>query len=260
MNKQESDSGFWKIVERFKIIGELIAALIVIVPILFVLVQQGLAATVPAWLVLLITLSAVTLGYLLGRRPRTVISAEVPATQPNELKTPLQTINFNYQDSPLNHGWRIAETVDESQPVITHVSDGFYGNALKIRSTARYALDCGVIPAAHIGKSVEFVAKMMERDSSIYAKLSVQSKDGTKTKDVWLNFQIGVGQPRPHGDGMVEWIVYVSPELIGSGWLKFQVDLNDALVRSFGKDGWDFRKLRGFRLRGSLNIAYIKIC
>ena len=222
------------------------------------LIQQGLAATVPAWLVLIIAVFAVFLGYLFGRRPHALTPVVTPVAQSYAFKTPLQVIDFNYQDSPLSHGWEITERVKEGEPVLTHTSDGFFGNALKIRATDKYAMECGVVPAAYIGKLVEFATKV-EGGSGIYANLSVQSKDGTKTKDVWLNFQIGVEQPRPYGDGKTEWTVYLSPEPVGKSWLKFQVDLNDALIRSFGKDGWVFRKLRGFRLRGNLEIAYIKV-
>ncbi len=170
----------------------------------------------------------------------------------------LQEIGFNYQDSPINHGWKFTEKEPENEPIFTRTSDGHFGNALKIRTTGKYALDFGVDPAAYIGGSIEFVAKI-QGNSKIYAQLSVQSQDGKTNKNVWLNFQIGLDKPQPVGDGKTEWVVYLSPTPLGDGWLKFNANLIEGLDGSCGKQGWSFRKLRAIRLRGNLEFAYIKI-
>ncbi len=170
---------------------------------------------------------------------------------------PLQMIDFNYQDAPLNHGWKISETPDSTQPVFKHVSDGFFGSALKIRSTARYAMDISVNATAQVGQVIEFAAKL-EANYAVYAKVNVQSQNGTNTNDIWLNFQVGIdGETRELNEQ--EWIVYATPNPIGENWSLFRIDLKEALALSFGKKGWRFRKLRGFRLRGNLHMAYIKV-
>jgi len=259
MNNPQKDKGFWGIIERFKIIVELIATLIVIVPILIIATQSGLTATIPVWLVLIIALVAVFLGFLIGRNPQlNTRTSIVPSEQKLPPRIALQEIGFNYQDSPSNHGWKYAEAESENLPTFARISDGRVGSALRIHSTGRYALDFSVDPAAYIGKSIEFVARI-QGNSKIYASLGVQSQDGDTFKDVWLNFQVGIDKPRPVGDGKSEWVIFLTPTPMGEGWLKFSTDLVENLNASYGKQGWSFRKLRAFRLRGNLEIASIKV-
>jgi len=105
---------------------------------------------------------------------------------------------------------------------------------------------------------LEFAAKL-EGGYGIYAHVNIQSQDWAARKDVWLNFQVGNSQPLPYGDGSTEWTVYLKPKPLGDEWALFRVNLVDEVERSFGMKGWKLRKLRGFRLRGNLQLAYIKI-
>jgi hypothetical protein len=244
----------WKFVERFKIVLELIVALIVAAPVLIALLQQGLAAVVPVWLVILTAIFAVMLGFLLGRRPKTAYLRTAPELD----EAPLEIVAFNYPDSPINHGWEIWESKDKTQPTLKRVSDGFFGNALEVRSNTRYAMDYTVSPVAQTGTLVEFTAKV-EQGYGLYALVSVQSKDGMKTENVWFNFQVGLAQPQPYGDGSGEWTIFLTPKQIGGNWLLFRGDLKDILTRTVGKNGWGLRKLRGFRIRGNLSLAHIKV-
>jgi hypothetical protein len=244
----------WKFIERFKTILEAIASLVVIVPVLIVLAQQGLTAVIPVWLVVLIVTFSVLLGFLLGRRPQTV-PADIKSHQNRTL---IDTITFNYLDSPTKHGWEVWESNDETQPKLKRVSDGFFGNVLEVRSTIRYAMDLNVSPAAQAGTMIEYTAKL-EQDYGLYALVSVQSKDGSKTENVWFNFQIGLAQPEPLGEGHGEWKIFITPEQIGGNWLLFRADLIDIIVHTVGSNGWSYRKLKRIRLRGNLSLAHIKI-
>lgn len=170
----------------------------------------------------------------------------------------LQRINFKYRDSPANHGWKIFCDGEQTQPGFYYLSDGFYGDVLQIQSSFNCGMDFSVGPVAQLGQKFECVTKI-KNEYGLYAKVNVQSKDGSKRKDVWLNFQIGEGPSRPFSSLRDEWIVYTTPDQAEGEWSVFQVDLKDIVTNSLGKEGWSYRKLRGFRLRGSLQIAYISI-
>ncbi len=125
MNNPQKDKGLWGIIERFKTIAELIATLIVVIPILFVLIQSGLTATVPIWLVLIIALFAVFLGYLFGRNPyiTTGVAIKSVEQQPRPriaLQTPLQKL------SP-------AECTRHMHGLVKH-EIGIYGGQLQVES------------------------------------------------------------------------------------------------------------------------------
>lgn len=134
--------------------------------------------------------------YLEGKREDTgkkVISKEtsekkLPAPESEQTSVPLQTIDFNYGGSPLNHGWKLVEEENAVEPTITHVSDvGFWGKAIKIRANGWYGLDCSVKPLAEAGERLEFVAKL-GGGYAVYAKVNIQSQDWAVRKDVWLKF------------------------------------------------------------------------
>jgi len=210
----------------------------------------------PAWAALLISIFAIALGYLLGRNN---IKLTKPLTKLSKTSdyTLLHTIDFAYQDSPMEHNWTI-NFADENQPIITHVMDGFLGNTIKIQSKTPYAMDVPVEPTAMLGKRIEIVAKV-EKGYGLYSFASFLSKDGSTRQNIWFNYQVGVGEPRPFSDDKSEWIVYVEPELLEGKWYKFNIDLQNVIDRSVGKEGWSFRKIRSFRVRGNVQLAYIKV-
>lgn len=171
----------------------------------------------------------------------------------------LQRIGFDYQDSPTNHGWEISELRDETQPPsLRPLHDGFVGRTLQIKATAEYAMDFYVNPGSQIGNLVDYVAKLGSK-AIVYSQVEVQSMDGSQSKNVWLKFLVGTASPQRFGDGASEWILFVVPTRLESGWLLFQVDLSEAVKRTFGNDGWRFMHLMGFRLRGNMSLAYISV-
>lgn len=255
MNNGKQDPPFWEFIDRFKTVAELIATLIVVVPTLVAiwgLIQQGLTAVIPAWVVLVTAIFGVLLGYLIGHTP-------IPSQsrRPGAL---IEKIDFEYRDSPLKHGWRLGET-DETQVTLKHISDGFVGNALEIRSNARYSLDYSLNAASRLGTFIEFVAKF-EGEAHVYALTKVQSKDKSKTRNLWLSFTVGTQEPQRIDDGSESWyeyIVWIKPVRLEGNWLLFRIDLKDAVTRSAGREGWRFCELLALRLRGNQSLAYVSI-
>lgn len=248
--------GLWKVIERFKTIAELIATLIVIFPILSALIQQGLNATMPVWLVLVVAIFAILLGYLFGRTSR--ISQNIPRNHKHEL---LQKIDFDYSDSPVEHKWHLGESTDETQPSFLHFPDGFVGKALEIKSTVRYRMDFFVDQLASLGSYIEFVAKL-ENESYFQTCIRVQSKDSSNVRKLWLSFCAGTEQPKRIDDGSDTWyeyVVNVIPTQLEGGWARFELDLIKAVQLTAGKEGWKFGQLERVRLRGNISIAHISI-
>ncbi len=186
-----------------------------------------------------------------------------PSALTKDVKLELfQKIEFDYQDSPIEHGWTIVGA-DETEVIVVHISDQFVGNAVSINSPVNYGMDFEVTTAAkQFGKVIEFVADL-ENDSRIYAFVGLKQDNGTTTTG-WLKFKAGDGQPQPSaiatniGEG--EWSVPIKPLLYrGGDWLLFQVDLEDAVKRTFGRDGWSFQQLIKFRVRGDLSLDYLSV-
>ncbi len=247
---------FWKAIERFKLVIELIASLIVAIPIVYALLAQGVSANIPVWAVLVILVFAIALGFLLGRNSiKKVVMPNQSIIGSNQL---LQKIDFNYKGSPTKHNWEI-RSPDENQPIITRVIDGFWGNTIKIQSSAFYALDMPLTePIAKIGKRIEIVARM-ENDSRLYSLGNYISKDGSSRKDIWFNYQIGDGEPVVFNEEKSEWLVYVEPELLEGNWQKFNINLQEVINRSVAKEGWSLKELTKFRVRGNIQLAHIKV-
>jgi len=98
MSNEHEENRFWKIVDRFKTIIEIIVALPTISAIVWaviVLLQKGLGATVPAWIIFIASLFAFALGVVLGRR-----------SNPKHLKKKIKKEAFNAI-------WEINQSIEE---------------------------------------------------------------------------------------------------------------------------------------------------
>jgi hypothetical protein len=172
--------------------------------------------------------------------------------------TPIEKIDFDYQDSPTKHGWTLLESeADETQLVIEHISDQFVENAISISSPVKYAMEFEVgSAAAQLGKVVEFAANL-DKNAAFFVYVSLERDDGSTTNG-WLKLTIGKGQPAPVDQD--EWRLFIQPvSTKGGDWLLYRVDLQDAVMETFGNDGWKFQQLEKFRIRGDLSLDYIHI-
>jgi hypothetical protein len=169
----------------------------------------------------------------------------------------IEKLSFDYSDSPEDHGWII---LDQPQPTYNHISSGFVGNALEIKSYEGRALDFPIGAASSFGTMIEYVAKF-EGNAAVYTYVKVQSKDGSTSRKVWFAFVPGTKKPEqvyapPEEE---EWTVYVKPEQLGGGWLSFRIDLEKIVTDTVGTEGWRLEQLLKFRLRGNLGVASISI-
>jgi hypothetical protein len=181
--------------------------------------------------------------------------------RPWTIRDLIQRIDFDYplEESPFENGWRL---VEGAQPTFEYPTDDSFGKVIAIREVARserpYALDYNVEPdARRLGKMVEFVAEL-KPGAAIYARVvNVLSKARSTSTEGWIQFQIGTSQPQKVAYN--EWVMCVMPTQLKGNWQLFRIDLIDAVNQTFGNDGWSFKKLIGFRLRGNLELAYISV-
>jgi hypothetical protein len=180
---------------------------------------------------------------------------------PTLQKNILETIQFDYIDSPLNHGWGFIE--GDSQPTFESVNDATVGKALKITTTDSnfYAIDYELKPLTkELGNFLEVVANYPDDKSSWYAYVEMTNNGGTLYG--WLKFKVGKEKtlPSQKTTGEQEWLVYIYPKSsLDQNWVKMQIDLRKTVQETFGKDGWSFQKLIKFRIRGNLWIDSIEI-
>ncbi len=105
---------------------------------------------------------------------------------------------------------------------------------------------------------VEFIIKP-GRGCVVYTMVQIVSKNTIQNKDVWLAVQPGTDEPKPFGQGKIEWTIYVPESPMAGGWIKLGVDLPDQVEKTFGREGWQFDHLKKFRIRGNLSIAEIRM-
>jgi hypothetical protein len=156
----------------------------------------------------------------------------------------------------MKHGWQISEA-NEAEIQIEHTQDPLVGNGITITSPVKYRMEFKVEPeAAQRGKVVELVANLTE-ESSVFTYISLVRDDGSSSKG-WLKLKSSKGPPLPVDND--EWQLSIEPIASKAGnWSLYQVDLSDAVMQTFGNDGWKFQQLEKFRLRGNLSLVYIHI-
>jgi hypothetical protein len=168
----------------------------------------------------------------------------------------IEKMSFDYSDSPEDHGWII---LDQPQPTFNHISSGFVGEALEIKSYEGRAMDFPIGAASSFGTMIEYAVKL-EGKAVVYTYVKVQSKDGSTSRKVWFAFVPGTKKPEQvYAPPEEEWTVYVRPEQLGGGWILFRIDLKETVMDTVGTEGWSLEQLQKFRLRGNLSVAQISI-
>lgn len=191
--------------------------------------------------------------------PPTYSTSLTPTAVPEVIL--LQTIDFDYQDSPINHGWEIVDASDESLVEIEHISDSFVGKAIRVHSSTWYGMDFDIGQPYQMGDIIELTVDF-EDWASIYVLVSLvhQTKPASTG---WIKFS--PGKLDPHivdigNTGQGEWEVFIQPlEKVGGEWFLYQVDLAQAVEDTFGRDGWTYLQLEKVRIRGNLALDRISI-
>ncbi|MBI5294252.1 MAG: hypothetical protein HY869_02170 [Chloroflexi bacterium] len=201
------------------------------------------------------------IGYFIG----TVLFGQNTATSvpPSQEKRVLETIQFDYTDSPLNHGWTLVEG-DHEKVFFEGINDDTVGKAIKITTSDDniYAIDYNLtFQTSEFGNFLEVVARYLDDKSSFYAYVRMINNNGD-TLSGWLKLKVGKERilPSQKTTGEQEWLVYIYPQsFLDQNWVKMGVDLRKIVQETFGKDGWSFQKIIKFRIRGNLWMDSIEI-
>ena len=169
-------------------------------------------------------------------------------------------IAFSYlPDAVQLHGWRIGVDGPETPlPTIRPLSDPDLGTALSLIGPSGARLDYDV-PEPARGSDLIDIVFAETGEMTFYVRLSVVRATGKRS--VWLailpDTPGGTSEPKPLGNGENEWHCYVRPTPGPGRWSVMTVDLRDAVTRTFGKEGWTFDQLLGFRVRGTTYLGRI---
>jgi hypothetical protein len=188
---------------------------------------------------------------------RAPTSSEPASEQAEPLPKPQNTINFEYLPDAMEfHGWRVAIDTPETQHPETRAEvDPVLGTVLAIRGPLAACIDYRNSAALVEYTAIDIVFKPEVGQYAIYAHVSVLAEGDTR--DVWLILGPADADPTPQGDGEWEWHYYTKPRRSEGGWTVIVVDLKEAVAQTFGKKGWSFTGLLGFRIRGSTHLARI---
>lgn len=221
------------------------------------LLQEGFKAVIPAWLILIPTGICVCLGYLLWQKSK----VKYPEFSYRGRRL-LESVGFDYTNSPANNGWDVSEAKDGVFPRFTHFLDGFFGSALKIELPNQHFMDYHVQQGAKRGSYSEFTLKLSS-ETVPYICVTIQSNDTSKSRTLWLRLGFHSNEPFLVSDGNgnipYEYEIPTRSMPIDGGWSLIRVDLREAVAKTAQKDGWKFIGLECFRLRGNLSIARIEI-
>lgn len=241
----------WNFVEQLKTIAELLVALIFLAPILlsiWKIIEQGVNVVLPAWLIVLSTIFGILFGYFLGRGYHLSKNRWLRGKA-------YERINFNYFDTPIEHGWILS---DGQKPSFISVQNRFYNQVMKITSPDWYGIDYYIKEEnSQKCRNVEFVLRY-ETDGCFYINVVVESERDKQQKSVWFKCGIGTDKPIPVNNGTKEWAILLSPTQNQNDLFTFNANLREIVNKTFGNDGWKFHSLKRFRLRGNLTIAYVE--
>lgn len=220
----------------------------------------SMTIAIPVWLLVSVPLAAGLLTLLFRRRGANRRAAQAPSFE-NVKKLDRQRtarkigeIRFDYlPDTPASHGWEIGlDQGTPEPPSFSAVPDAPVPGSIAIQDHGSYFMDYAVDPHATFSDRVGVTVRY-SKDGVIYAKIRVESRDGAKSKTVYLAEKIGSSRDRQFNEE--EWQFSSPGDLLDGGWVALTLSLSDQITTSFGRQGWVFDQLIGFRVRGSLGLS-----
>ena len=209
---------------------------------------------VPFWLIITLSFSWLLCGWFLGiwvQNRRSRFGATIRE---------VGKIRFDYlPDSPIKHGWQLdfdSKTQPEQRkaPQFFAVHSAPIPGSLSIVDNGRYSLNHTIGQVQSLANLVEYCIKPA-RHGTFYLRVTVRSRDGSQTRNVWLRHVIGTGIPCQINPS--EWSFDVKGELLEDGWVLVKLSMEDEVARSYGSQGYVFQNLLSVRFRGSLSISPI---
>jgi len=177
--------------------------------------------------------------------------------------TRISDIKFDYLPSPpTEHGWELKVEATESrtggqEPEFARATDSRMPGAIRIEPRGGYRLDYRVPDNESLANVIECEAKY-EHNAKIYARVRMTSRDrASQQRDGWLSFAIGAGAPKCFNEG--EWQVPAQEQLLEGGWVSLKLVLEDAVGRTFGREGYVYERLLTLRVRGQISLTPVTL-
>jgi hypothetical protein len=179
--------------------------------------------------------------------------ATLPMTKPRD------EIRFDYlPDSPMNHGWKQGYSSNPIPADATwKAATDFPGGMSMALSDLGCAIDYTIGRSAVLSKRIVCDFKF-SNTAMIWVRVKLATRDNSKTEQGFIKFLLGSGQP-VFVPRYKEWELPIDPPSLGSGWHHLDIDLIDAVNRTWGQNGWQLSELVTIRVRGDLSISPIKL-
>jgi len=172
---------------------------------------------------------------------------------------PHEEIRFDYlPDSPTNHGWKQGYPSNAiPADAIWRAATDFPGGMAMALSDLGCAIDYTIGRSAALSKRIVCDFKF-SNTAILFVRVKLATRDKLKTEQGFIKFVLGNGQPffvsRYH-----EWELPIEPPSLGNGWHRLDIDLIEAVNRTWGQQGWLLSELVTIRLRGALSVSPIKL-
>jgi hypothetical protein len=97
-----------------------------------------------------------------------------------------------------------------------------------------------------------------DAEAFFYIIVNVTSQDGSQRDYGWLNVRLGNAPSQGHKDVQKEFLVFVTPERLGNGWVRMRLRLPEIVNVAMGSRGWVYDSVQKIRLRGCISVSPIK--
>jgi hypothetical protein len=225
--------------------------------------SKVLGIRVPLWLAIVAAVAVIVSRWLVFSIVRFSKNRAKKIDDTNAVAS-LGKISFEYlpHESPLNHGWKLGQEPTKTPPTLSSLpANAPVAVGLSVQSNGWYSLDYDITEAQITKCNRLIFAAKFGGDGVIYTFLKLPSTVvGGTSEEKWIQFGINIGPTRldeKWNEGVVELI----GKQLRDGWMTFDVSLDDAVARTFGKRNLiygSYAKLLKIRFRGSLSISEVE--
>jgi hypothetical protein len=172
-----------------------------------------------------------------------------------KLKKYLQKISLQEGGTNIKSCW----TLSEGNTDLKELRDGYLGKVLKIVGTNHNAIDHIVSPIVYKAKRVEYVVRP-ENNFVFYLNVKVKPKASDELVNKWIAMVLTSASTSPtFGPGADEWAYPLKPHPMDGGWIRYSINIKEAVKKTHGNQGYQYHSLNILRLRGNADIASIII-
>lgn len=174
-------------------------------------------------------------------------------------QNPKYEIKFDYLPaSPLDNGWVWAyPKIDGKLTVGFPPPESPGAHGLAMTAPYEHAIERTIPPIARKCDELE-LSIQYGNDAQFYVYANVTSRDGAKHESHWLNIRPGSSEPTQDPSYSKEFVVPVTAQLLGDGWMRMCLRLPLIVASCSGNKGWIFDSADRIRLRGCISVSPIK--